>query len=201
MKWISYIVGMLCGCVLSVSAGDSCCPAPMGKATAAKETVQQMVGDVMVTLRDSEMEIETKRERVADRIAPVFDMELMAKLMLGRTGWSVLDSTQRDEFTDLCVQKLKKVYLGQLKDSKGEEVVFGEAALTRSGKALVETFVVSKSGKTSISYKMYFKAGIWKVYDVVVEDVSLVKSYNSQFASLVNSPEKLLQELRDSLND
>ncbi len=201
MKWISYSLVLLCGVVLSVSAGESCCPPPTGEAAAAKETVQNMVDDVMVTLRDSELDIEAKRELVAERISPVFDMKSMSMSMIGRTGWSVLSSSQREEFIELCVKKLKKVYLGQLKNSKGETVVFGDASITKPGRALVETFVVSKSGKTSVFYKVYFKAGVWRVYDVEVENVSLVRSYKSQFASLVNSPEKLLQELRDSLND
>ncbi len=200
MKWISYIV-VVCGVVLSVSAGESCCPPPAGQAMAAKETVQDMVDDVMVTLRDSELKIETKRELVADRVAPVFDTALMAKLMIGIKGWSILSSSQRAEFSELCVEKMEKVYLGQLKDSTDEEVVFGDATLVKPGKALVETFVVSKSDKIPVFYKLYSKDDVWRVYDIEVEGVSLVKSYKSQFSSLVNSPEKLLGDLRDSLNE
>src|SRR5208337_4803011 len=84
-----------------------------------------------------------------------------------------------------------------------EKVVYSKEAPLSENQVEVQTRIVTSSKEISISYRMILKDGTWKVYDVVVENVSLVLNYRTQFNEILakNSPEQLLTILRKKVKE
>jgi phospholipid transport system substrate-binding protein len=166
----------------------------------AETVVKTMMDQVMATLEQKEQTTEAKLDAIVGIITPVFDFPLMAKLTLGRTYWPQLSETQQTEFTDLFVEKLRKVYTTHIDNFSGQQVVFGEAR-NEGSKVYLDSYVQSKGDRVSILYKLYQSGNRWKIYDLEIQDVSMIRSYNAQFVPVIRdrSPAALLQDLRESL--
>ena len=164
--------------------------------------VKDMVGEVLDTLDQAEQTTDEKLDSIIEIITPVFDFPLMAKLTLGRTYWPQLSKDQQQEFTDLFVEKLRKVYAKHVDNFSGQTVVFKEA-LAVGKKVHLASHVDSKGERVSILYKLYRSADAWRIYDLEIQDVSMIRSYNAQFVPVIRdrSSAALLQELRESLNE
>ncbi len=170
---------------------------PQNKVKEAEQVVRQMVDSVLHTLRDQELAADRKMEVIMNTIQPVFDFPLMGKLTLGRHYWPKLDESQQSSFTDLFVQKLQNVYTDKIKNFRDEKVNFEEAQEV-NGKVYVPTHIVSKSDRISLLYKLYRSEDSWRIYDVEIQDVSIISSYRSQFIPIIRdrSTEALLDEMR-----
>jgi len=70
--------------------------------------------------------------------------------------------------------------------------------MVTENKAEIESKIITSSKEIPIFYRMILKDGQWKVYDVVVENVSLVQNYRTQFNEMLSNgtPEQLLETLR-----
>jgi hypothetical protein len=113
--------------------------------------------------------------------------------------WRKLTRAEQQEFVDVFTKLLKENYLGQIKAYQNQEVRFtGER---RDGDfAVVETRIVPQQGEPiAINYRLQLSGGEWKVYDVVIEDVSLVNNYRSQFSRVLarNSFSDLIRRMKD----
>ena len=80
-----------------------------------------------------------------------------------------------------------------------EQVLFDRDTMLSENKAEVQTRIITKSAEIPIDYRVYLHDGKWKVYDVVVEGISLVQNYRTQFREILanNPPEEVLKILRE----
>lgn len=163
---------------------------------AVKETVDQ----VFVVLRDQalkdpgrEMERRAKLEEIIGRR---FDYAEMAKRTLA-SQWKELSSEQQQEFVTLFQQFLANSYVGNVDGYSGEEVEYLKER-EKGEFAEVQTKVVSPKVQIPLDYRLLQKNGEWRVYDVVIDGVSLMKNYRGQFSRIINSSsfEALLEKLR-----
>ncbi len=126
-----------------------------------------------------------------------FDFSELTKRSLGR-HWLVLDQSQQREFVAALTQKLLVAYGRTVRASGDEKIEFnGEE---RNGDfANVETKVVSASGALPIDYRLHFVDGQWKVYDMVIDQVSIVNNYRAQFDRVIakSSVKELLQKMKE----
>ncbi len=163
--------------------------------TMTKEKVDLVIN----TLRDESLSKEEKKERILTTIDGLFDFSLMARLSLGKKHWKSLSKAGRKEFSELFVERLKQSYLDKLDLYTDEEVVVGDAKLTKKNRVEVLTYLVSKDDKKEMTYKLYkTKKKGWMVYDVDVLGVSIVQTYRSQFSGILKkeSLEELIERLR-----
>ena len=132
-----------------------------------------------------------------DVVGPIIDFQLMAKLTLGKTNWGRLKEKQQTEFVDLFVARLKKSYLDKSSMYCCVEIAF-KTAIKRRNKVYVPIEVETKDSPFKMLYKFYSSSEGWKAYDVEVKGVSLIKSYQAQFAEVLKNgtPEDLLTKLR-----
>jgi phospholipid transport system substrate-binding protein len=102
------------------------------------------------------------------------------------------------EFVKLFEQVLEKSYIDKILDYSNEKVNFYKESMLSDNQAEIQTKIVTASKEIPIYYRMILKDGKWKVYDVVVENVSLVQNYRTQFNDILtkNTPEQLLEILR-----
>lgn len=172
--------------------------APVQAATPL-ETVRTEVNKVLEVLRNKSLKEEAKREKLRGLYAEMFDQEELSRWCLGR-NWNKLSEVQRKEFLPLFQQVLEKTYGDRILAYSDEKILFDREVPISKGRVEVQTRVITtKSKEVPFNYRLFQdKSGTWKVYDVVVENVSLVMNYRSQFNEILakGTPDDLLEILR-----
>ena len=173
-------------------------------AASAQETVETSVNKVTKTLNDPTFKAKPKDAKITEIgniIGEVFDFTELSKRTLGRE-WKKMKPEQQKEFTELFKELLQGVYADRLMTYTDEKVVFDKEIELKKGRAEVQSNIVLSDGtKVPIFYRLTNQSGEWKTYDLIIEGVSLVKNYRSQFREIIakDSPEKLLQILREKV--
>jgi len=174
-------------------------------AASPKETVETGVNKLLKTLGDPAFKAKSKDERVAiigKEIDTVFDFTELSKRTLGRE-WKKMSAEQQKEFVELFRQLLQGVYADRLLAYSDQKIIFDKETMLKKGRAEVQSFLQTSDGKKiPLFYRLTDKSGSWKVYDVIIEGVSMVKNYRTQFKEIISkdSPEKLLEILRNKVN-
>ena len=164
-------------------------------------TVEANVNKVLGVLRDSKLKSpaakEIKKEKLRVIYKDMFDEIEFSKRTLTR-NWSKFSPSERVEFVKLFEQVLEKSYIDKILDYSNEKVDFYKESMLSENQAEIQTKIITASKEIPIYYRMILKDGKWKVYDVVVENVSLVQNYRTQFNDILakDPPEKLLEILR-----
>lgn len=177
-----------------------------GYAGAPLDTVQTNVNKVLDVLRDPKLKDESakgiKKERIEAIYEQMFDEVELSKRTLGK-NWTKLNPAQQQEVVRLYGQILEKAYIDKILSYTNEKIVFSKENMLSSNQAEVQTKVITSTNEILIFYRVILKGGIWKVYDVVVENVSLVQNYRSQFNSILakNTPDQLLEILRKKVKE
>ncbi len=152
---------------------------------------------VLDILKDTTLDDNVKKNQIMDIVGPIINFQLMAKLTLGKTNWSKLNEKQQTEFVDLFVARLQQSYLEKSSLYCCVEMHF-QPAYKRGNKVYVPIEVETKDSPLEMLYKFYSSSEGWKAYDVEVNGVSLIKSYQAQFAEIFKNgtAEDLLKGLR-----
>lgn len=177
--------------------------AAAGEPTAA---VEASVNRVLDVLKDPKLKgpdaknIKTEKLRVIYK--SMFDEMEFSRRTLTR-NWKNFTPAERREFVDLFEQVLEKSYLDKILDYSDEKIVFYKETMIDKDKAEVQSKIITSSNEIPIDYRIILKDGKWKVYDVVVENVSLVQNYRTQFNEILadGTPEDLLKILRKKVKD
>ena len=178
-------------------------PADAGQPLA---TAEAMVNKVLEVLRDPQLKNpaakEIKKEKLRVVYKEMFDEIEFSKRTLTR-NWNKFTPAQRAEFVNLFEQVLEKAYIDKILDYSNEKIDFYKENMLSEKQAEVQTKVITASKEIPIFYRMISKEGKWRVYDVVVENVSLVQNYRTQFHEILSggTPEKLLEILRKKVKE
>lgn len=157
------------------SAGD-----PMA---AVKETVKQVLA--IVTDPSYKSATSQRREKLREVIAPRFDFSDMARSAMGY-HWRTLSQVQRDEFARVFTGLLEASYMGKIEGYKGQKIVYVKQ-MQDGSLAQVNTNIVPQGGEAvAVNYRLKQSGGTWKVYDVLIDNISLVGNYRNQFNRIMN---------------
>ena len=165
------------------------------------DTVKGHVNEVLRVLRDPALQGDANKEAKQEKIEAIademFDYVALSRLTLGR-NWRKFNGDQKKEFVQLYRSILEKAYLDRILAYTDEKVTFGKETMLSEKKAEVQTHIITKSVEIPIYYRVYLKDGEWKVYDIIIEGISLVKNYRTQFREILanNPPEEVLEILR-----
>ena len=169
------------------------------------DTVKDGVNKVISVAGDPTLKGEaakkTKEEKIRAIIGEFFDFTVLSRLTLGK-NWKKFNQDQQKEFVGLYRALLEKVYLDRILEYSDEKVVFTKETMLSKKKTEVQSKIITKSKEIPISYRMVLRSGEWKVYDVIIEGISMVKNYRSQFRQLLakGSPADVLKTLREKVN-
>ena len=158
---------------------------------------------VIDLLKDNTLEKNSRRDKIMGIINPIFDFTLMSKLTLGKEHWPKLNDAQKKEFTDLFVDILKSVYLEKAENFSNQVIEYGAPELVKN-KVYVTAFILQNDEKIKMVYKMHNnKSPQWLIYDLEIQDISIIKSYQSQFDSFLQTGtvEGLLQKMKEKFTD
>ena len=164
-------------------------------------TAEASVNRVLDVLRDANLKSPAAKEKKKEKLRVIykdmFDEIEFSKRTLTR-NWNKFSPAERVEFVKLFEQVLEKSYIDKILDYSNEKVDFYKESMLSDNQAEIQTKIVTASKEIPIYYRMILKDGKWKVYDVVVENVSLVQNYRTQFNDILtkNTPEQLLEILR-----
>jgi len=174
-------------------------------AVSPKQAVEVDVQKVLTTLAEpafKDQSREVKITKIRSIINEVFDYTELSKRTLGRE-WAKFNATQQAEFVKLFGDLLEKTYADRLLAYSNEKVVFDKENMLNEGQAEVFSNVLTGDGKKiPLDYRLVLKDGKWKVYDVIIEGISMVKNYRDQFRDILakDSPEQVLKMLREKVS-
>lgn len=164
--------------------------------------IRATVEKVLSILRDASLKSDDRqRERRAKlwrAISPQFDSAEMAKLSLG-VHWDRRTPTEQREFVKVFTDFLENSLAKKIESYFGEEFIYTHEFQNKN-RAEVDTEIVQHDGyELSINYRLHLVNGNWKVYDIEIENISLVKNYRSQFNRIISksSYEELIRRIRN----
>ena len=165
------------------------------------DQVRQTTDKLLAILKDPQLKGESKKNERRDKLKEViyqrFDFTEMAKRSLG-SEWPRRSPEEQKEFVKLFTDLLERAYLDQLESYSGEKIQYLKER-EDDNYAQVETKIIDKKGQEfSVNYRLHNRNGDWKVYDVVIEDISLVNNYRAQFkrALATASYEELVNRMK-----
>jgi len=159
-----------------------------------QKTIDSII-EVLKTIR-SPQDIERNRSSLRQLLLTRFDFAAMAQRSLGNR-WDDLNGNQQ-EFVSAFTDFVEHAYMSTLGSYRGERVMY-DADRVDGKSAEVNTRVVGGEGAPiKIGYKLHLTGREWMVYDAVIDDVSVIGNYRTQFARILRtaSLEELLQSLR-----
>ena len=177
----------------SANAGE-----PLDVVKGAADRAIQVLKDPKLLPKDKRKE---RVDRLKEVLEPIFDFEEMAKRSLG-PHWRRRTPAEQQEFVKIFQEFIEKVYSDKIDLYEGEKIVFGKETLDQDF-AQVESNVINNKGESfSIVYRLRRADGKWKVYDAVVENISFINNYRSQFDRVINSSsyEELVKKLREKIS-
>ena len=171
------------------------------RAGAPTDQLKGSVDEVVRLLEDPKLKGEgmakERREAVRKLANNIFDFSETAKRALGQ-HWSKLSEKDRQEFVPLFADLLERSYISKIEQYSGERIRYVGDSIEGDG-ATVKTRLITKNGtEVPIDYRMLREGDRWLVYDVVVEGVSLVGNYRTQFNKIIQtaSYEDLVKKLK-----
>lgn len=169
------------------------------------DAVKSVIDEVIRILQDPSLKAPAQKKQRRDRVKQVvdrrFDYEEMAKRSLG-SSWNTLNAGQRQEFVRLFGELLEASYSGKVMNYQGEKVQYLRE-IPDGNFAEVRTVILRKNDRIPMDYRLIMKDRGWVVYDVVIEGVSLVSNYRSQFSQVIrqSSYSGLVQRLRNKISE
>jgi len=156
----------------------------------ATRLVERTAEDMLRTLEAKRAQIDADPQLiyqlVGNKLAPHFDFEMITRSAVGK-DWNKASASQKQALTAGFRETLVRTYGKALLRYSGQEVVYQSAKPGNRADTVVVPTQVRAAGAAPIpiDYRMYKKGGTWKVYDLVIDNVSLVSNYRGQFRSTI----------------
>jgi phospholipid transport system substrate-binding protein len=169
-------------------------------ASTPTDAVRTTINEVIRILKDESLKkpnrAEERRRLLEKTVGERFSYQEMSKRALG-AQWNKLSPEEQKEFVSLFQQLLAGSYAGKIEGYSGEQVTYVNERL-QEGYAEVRTKVTTGKAEIPLDYRLMKISDEWRVYDVVVDGVSLVSNYRGQFAKILrtSSYADLVERLR-----
>jgi phospholipid transport system substrate-binding protein len=163
--------------------------------------VQSVVEAILAILRKPDFDMAADRPAISAEVHRAFDATAMAQSVLS-TNWRDATVEQQDEFKTLLLQTIENTYIDRIQAYTNEVVEFRKEDVMEN-RAKVDTMIIAASGNIPVNYRLRKRHDGWFVYDVEVENVSMVSSYRDTYRSVVrrDGMDGLLEQMRTKLND
>ena len=162
-------------------AGDVFANSPI--TSELKQTIDKVIQ--IVSDPDLKKTPKLRREKLRKTIGFRFNYNQMVRRSLAR-NYKNRTNKEREEFTGLFKKLLENSYASKIENYQDETINYVDEKV--KGKyALVKTEIVRKNGTIDVDYKLINENGKWTVYDFVIEEVSLIRNYRSQFSKIIKT--------------
>ena len=170
----------------------------------ATDQVKGTVDQVLKILRDpslkGERKLQERRAKIRQVVLQRFGFTEMSKRSLGRY-WNERTPPERTEFVRLFTDLLERAYIDRVDGYSGEQVVYQAESVDGNYSEVRSKIVTKKNQEVSIVYRLLMNGSNWEVYDVIIEGVSLVNNYRTQFSKIIrtSSYEELVKKMQVKL--
>ncbi|MDA8161809.1 MAG: ABC transporter substrate-binding protein [Desulfobacteraceae bacterium] len=163
--------------------------------------VNTTVNSILDLLKNKEMNKDQRRAKIRALVFERFDFNEMSKRVLG-TNWRQLTPAQQKTFADIFSKLLEASYVGKVENYTNEKVVFKTEQI-QDDYAKVNTVIHTKTNDIPLVYFMYFNGKDWYVYDVIIENVSLVSTYRSTYNQIIKQKgfDELIKEMNRKIKE
>ena len=176
-------------------------PSP-SSAGAPTEQIRASVDKIVAILNNPQLKSAAKtkdrRDQLRQTISSRFDFTEMARRSLG-SQWRRIGPKEREEFVRLFTDLLERAYIDRIEGYSDEKFAYVRENLDKNYAEVNSRIVTNNGEEFSLNYKVMLKNGEWKVYDVVVENISLVNNYRSQFTRIIanSSYDELVRRMKE----
>lgn len=152
------------------------------------DDVKKTVDEVVRIVADKELKKNDLKRRLALKkaISVIFDYSEMAKRSMGK-HWNQRTAAEKKEFTNLFATLLENSYAGKIESYNNEKIVYIKENLDGDHAEVKSKVVTAKRDEFTLDYRLLNQNNKWMVYDVVIEGVSLVSNYRSQFNRIITA--------------
>jgi len=164
------------------------------------------INQVVALLKDRSLESNptARRQRLEDAVKAHFDFAMMARATLG-AHWNELSEKQCKDFVELFTQLFQVSYVRRVESYFVEPIVFVKESIEGADYAQVDTDILNPAGQdpTALDFMLKLENGRWLVYDVVVDNISVVTNYRNQFARALDNEgiDSLIDHMRSKQKD
>lgn len=176
-----------------------------GQAATAEETLKSTLDEMLSVLKQpadkGTPQYQKERKQLETIISGIFAFDELSARAVG-LHWKRFSPEQKEQFIKAFSDLLGAKYLDRIQSYNNERIILGDKRTSSRGNVEIQSVIVQSDKEIPIAYRMTETDEGWKVYDVVVEGVSLVKNYRSQFMELMvnGKPEDLIKAVRDKAN-
>ena len=166
-------------------------------AGAPTDQLRQHIDEVLKVVQSPEHGTPAEAKVIRTIATKIFDFQETAKRSLG-PHWQQRTPPQREEFTKLFTDLLEHSYVTRIQQYAGEKIEYVSETV-EGDQATVKTRIVTKKGtEVPIEYRMMRESDQWRVYDVMIEGVSLISNYRTQFNKIIrtSSYDDLIAKMR-----
>jgi len=186
------LIGMLCQPASALANPDP------------TEQLRPFLKKVTETLSDPELYTLSRKEQshiLVELVRERFDFHEMSRRVLG-PQWRNISKEEQDTFVSLFTQLLQHAYIKEIDRYSGQEVQFLQQRI-RGDRAEVQTVLVDGDQSYNVSYIMQLRQGQWMAYDIVAENVSLVRNYMEQFREILrrHGYEGLVRQIEEKIHE
>ena len=192
-RWLA-IVGMVLGAVSGAQAGP------------VTDQLRDDLARVFRVIEETSVEragangidVGKRRQAIRSVAAPVFDWREMTSRTLGQ-HWQARSEAERTEFVQIFSDLVNRAYITQLERYSGEAIRYISERIEGDLGGVSTRFVTKQGREIPVDYRVISRDGRWRIYDVVVQGVSLVSNYRSQFDKVIRSSSypELVKRIRD----
>ena len=172
-----------------------------------RDVVQAAVSRVVIALQKTDVETdasptrrlaaEQRRIEIRRVATDLFDFDEISRRALSR-HWATRTPEEQAEFTRLFTDLLERAYIGRIESYSGEKIIYGSEVVDGSFATVRSRVLTRRNTETPLEYRLHLKDGRWKVYDILIDNVSFVATYRSEFSRILQreSYAALLDRLR-----
>jgi phospholipid transport system substrate-binding protein len=162
--------------------------------TGPGEVVQSAVSRVVVAVQrtgtgahasQAQNQVRQQRRLELRRVAAeLFDFDEISRRALSR-HWAARTPEEQAEFTRLFTDLLERTYVGRIESYSGESIVYLGEAVDGPFATVRSKVVTRRRTETPFDYRLHLRDGRWRVYDILIDHVSFVATYRSEFARII----------------
>ncbi|MDR2820651.1 MAG: ABC transporter substrate-binding protein [Desulfovibrio sp.] len=200
MKSIALVLGLLFAAPCLASTPQTPAPSP------ALQSLEISTTRILNSIKNPDYVNPAKRgplrRQIEDEVLHIFDFKEFSSRTVG-ARWRTFSPDQQSRFSDAFADLLINTYVNKIDGYNGEQVAYvGETRSPSGDRTEIRTVITMKDGKkVPVSYRMLPKGSAWHVYDVLIENVSLVMNYRTQFQDILNSatPDQLIERVKSKV--
>lgn len=184
--------------LLLVGTAIAAPPEPLDAIKGPIDTVIAILNDPVY--KDMSLKSE-QRDKIWQSVSAIFDFDEISMRAVAR-NWKKFTPEERKEFSAVFSKFLGNTYVDKIQgEFHNEEIVYVGQEILKKGRALAKTLIKRETIEIPVDYRLKLMDGQWRVYDVAVEGISLVKNYRTQFSQLLKkeSPAELIKRLEKKL--